>query len=93
MPTFCFKALEFDPKNIKAMFRLAQGYQKEGEFEKAREWFLRSQKQEPNNSEIRAALQKLDQYVLSIKKILLKILVLHLFENHHAFLGMLNVGD
>ncbi|XP_046840360.1 inactive peptidyl-prolyl cis-trans isomerase FKBP6-like isoform X2 [Xenia sp. Carnegie-2017] len=76
---YCRKALEFDPKNIKAMFRLAQGYQKEGEFEKAREWFLRSQKQEPNNSEIRAALQKLDQDVkrwrLSEKKMCQKMFV------------------
>jgi hypothetical protein len=43
------------------VFRIAQGFQKEGEFSKAREWYLRAQRQEPNNSEIRVALQKLDQ--------------------------------
>lgn len=61
--TFGRKALDIDPKNIKAVFRIAQGFQKEGEFSKAREWYLRAQRQEPNNSEIRVALQKLDQDV------------------------------
>lgn len=57
------KALDIDPKNIKAIFRIALGFQKEGELSKAREWFLRSQRQEPNNPDVREALLKLEKEV------------------------------
>ena len=57
------KALDIDPKNIKAVFRIAQGFKKEGDFAKAREWYLRAQRQEPNNADIKVALQKLEQDV------------------------------
>lgn len=67
------KALDLDPTNIKAIFRIAHGHQKEGDFTKAREWYLRAQRTEPNNPDIREALLKLDQDVerwkISQKKI------------------------
>ncbi|XP_028415174.1 inactive peptidyl-prolyl cis-trans isomerase FKBP6-like [Dendronephthya gigantea] len=62
------KALDIDPKNIKAIYRVAQGFQKEGDFGKAREWFLRAQRQEPNNPDIRDAMQKLDRDVQRWKR-------------------------
>jgi hypothetical protein len=43
------------------VFRIAQGFKKEGDFGKAREWYLRAQRQEPNNADIRIALQELEQ--------------------------------
>ena len=50
-----------DSKNIKAMYRIAHGHQKEGEFAKARGWYLRAQRMEPNNPDLRKALQELDK--------------------------------
>ncbi|KAM4794736.1 inactive peptidyl-prolyl cis-trans isomerase FKBP6 [Rhinophrynus dorsalis] len=54
------KALDIDSKNTKALYRCGLAYLEMREYEKARNFLLRAQKQEPYNLEINSELKRLE---------------------------------
>jgi len=63
----CDKALAIDDKNVKGLYRRAQGYQGYGEFEKARDDLNKVLQIEPNNSTVQALLTKVKQEIVNTK--------------------------
>jgi len=63
------KVLYVDPKNIKALFRLGKAYMKESEFDRARDFFKKALRREPNNRDVKNGLIELDRNVAAFKKI------------------------
>ncbi|XP_064391991.1 inactive peptidyl-prolyl cis-trans isomerase FKBP6-like [Halichondria panicea] len=59
----CKRALDIDPRNVKANFRLGQAFMKLSEFKKSRDHLLKAGRLSPGNQEIRLELQKLDRAV------------------------------
>ena len=59
--TLCRKVLQFDEKNVKAVFRLGQAYMQLSEFGKSRKYLIRAGRLSPSNVEIRQELAKLDK--------------------------------
>jgi len=57
------KALEIDPRNVKALYRMGKAYMKEGEFDRSKDWFKKAQNYEPNNKAVKDALIELDRKV------------------------------
>jgi len=52
----CEQALDFDPKNVKALFRLGQCWQGMADYNKARENFQNALSFDPNNGDIKKAM-------------------------------------
>jgi FK506-binding protein 6 len=61
--SFANKVLDFDSKNVKAIFRLGQAYMMLSEFKRARDKFVVAIRLAPNSEDIRRELLKLDQRV------------------------------
>ncbi|XP_042322541.1 inactive peptidyl-prolyl cis-trans isomerase FKBP6 isoform X2 [Sceloporus undulatus] len=60
--TYGEKALELDEKNAKALFRCGQACLSLAEYEKARDFLVRAQKEQPFNPDINSELKKLASY-------------------------------
>ncbi|XP_065429133.1 inactive peptidyl-prolyl cis-trans isomerase FKBP6 isoform X2 [Chrysemys picta bellii] len=76
--TYGEKALEIDERNAKALFRCGQACLSLTEYEKARDFLVRAQKEQPFNHDINNELKKLARCELSkIKPIRYKISLNH----------------
>lgn len=63
------KVLYVDPKNVKALFRMGKAYMKESEFDRAREFFVKALRREPNNPDIKNGMIELNRNVESFKQL------------------------
>lgn len=62
------KALDLDRKNVKALFRLAQGLRQLGEFEDAKKQISKAHRLDPRNKDINAEMKKLDEEMLRYRE-------------------------
>ena len=62
------KALDIDPKNVKALYRLARALHQLGEYEDAKRQIYKAHKLEPGNEEVMKELRALDNELKSLRK-------------------------
>jgi len=61
------KALECDPRNVKAIYRLGMALRQLGEFDNAKKQLTRALRLSPNNRPVQEEIQKLDQDIKTFK--------------------------
>lgn len=61
------KVLYVDPKNVKALFRMGKAFMKESEFDRARDYFVKALRREPNNRDIKNGIIDLNKNVEKFK--------------------------